>query len=412
MRLKGAGNEVRMKTYFMKKRIACVLFLVILILFSILNFSLNYDNIKSQVEKTNITNTLSKEYRGVIETALDENILSKYSFIEAYGSIQLLLGKYEVDNFSIVKDHEGVLYNTYFGTGVSYEINSVVDTIDKIRNIASNSGAEFLVVSPPDKFLNGVSHYRKGYPYNYTNENIDYFEELLRKKGIFFVELRSVFEKSNSKLEDIFYKTDHHWTTQASFVVFQQLVWQMEKHYNISLDKNRFFTDRTNYSHLLYQNIFLGSQGRKTGVTYSGLDDFILIYPNFSTLFTFTISSYDYYATGLMEDVIIDTSQIKKEMTIYEKDYYGIYQKGVAYPYGKISNVLNVDGPKVLAIRDSFSCVPLTFFASVCKEMDLIYPYEFDGNITELIEQGEYDYVMVFAYPGNMTNAFYNFRFH
>lgn len=412
MRFLCAGKGVRMNLYFIKKRIACIIFLGILIIFSVINISTNYADIKTQVEKSNFSNIWSEEDREAIEAALNENILYKYSFIEAYGGIQILLRKYEVDNFSIVKDKEGVLYNTYYGTGVSYEINNVVDTIVRINNIANASGAKFLVVSPPDKFINEISNYRKGYPYNYSNENIDYFEGLLREKGIFSVELRSIFEQSDLKLEDIFYKTDHHWTTQASFTAFQQLVWQMEKHFHISLDQNHFFTDSTNYSHFLYQTIFLGSQGRKTGVTYSGLDDFILIYPNFQTLFTFEIPSYNYYATGLMEDVILDISQIKTDMTIYEKDYYGMYQKGVSYPYGKIINKQNTDGPKVLAIRDSFSCVPLTFFASVCREMDLIYPYEFEGNITELIEQGDYDYVMVFAYPGNMTNDFYSFRFH
>lgn len=387
----------------------CILFLILLFGYSILNVSSQYEVINDQLKAIGTEAKTNQEAITHIDDTIKDHVLFRYSFIESFGWLQVLLNKYEMDNFSILKDRDGILHHKFYTNGISEEIPEIVNTLKTIQSIAQSSGANFLVVSPPDKYIKGVSKLREGYPYNPVNENIDYFEQLLNENHIFTIKLRPVFEKLGWNLEDIFYKTDHHWTTQASFVVFQQLVEQMEQHYGIVLDKENEFVDETNYCHVLYPNIFLGSQGRRTGVIYSGLDDFIVIYPNFLTNFTFEIPAYDFFGNGPMERVLIEASRINEDATVYEKDYYGMYLKGILYPFGKITNEMRKDGPKVLAIRDSFSNVPLTFFASICKELDLLYPYEFKGNLRTLIEEGDYDYVMVFAYPGNMTNAFYHF---
>lgn len=378
-----------MKAFFRKKRITAVLFILMVYGYSAANLAVGINN-------------------GEIKEAVEESVLGKYHFIEGFGALNHLLDKKEENNFEVVKDAEGVLYNTYFSNTINGELEDVVSSIDNIRNVSKESGAEFMVISPPDKFLDGVSAFDKAYPYNYENETIAAYEEKLASRKIDLISLTEPLRNTGWKLSELFYKTDHHWTTLAGFVAFQQIVSSMETLYNVKLDPEGFYTNKENYNYIWYNQSYLGSQGRKTGVTFSGLDDFCLIYPKFYSNLTFEIKKYSIENKGRIEDALIDTSVLNSDLSVYDKDYYGMYLHGVMYPFGKVVNRENMDGPKVLVIRDSYSCVPMTFFSSLVSEMDLVYPLLYEENLGNLIRKGDYDYVMVLAYPSNYTREFFD----
>ena len=398
-----------MRKFFIKKRVTAVLFIIILYIFSICNIYKNYSNIKEDMKNDSVKDvtTLISSF----DNSVNENIIGKYNFIEAYGALNVLLDKKEENSFEVVKDNEGFLHNTYFATKVSGEIDSIVEEIKNINEISKNSGAEFLVTMPPDKFIRGVTDIYEGYPYNYCNENIDYYLEKLDENNIDNIDFRIPLINTGWDLEKIFYKTDHHWTTQASFEAYKYLVEQMNNKYGTDLDKTGYYTDESNYNFIDYDKVFLGAQGRKAMTIYSGLDNFTLIYPKFSTEVSFSIPAYDHNVEGRVEDVLINLSQMDNNKPIYEKSFYDMYLNGVTYPYGIIENKLNSEGPKVLVIRDSFASAPLTFFSSLCSRLDVVYPLYYKDSIKELIENGDYDYVIVMAYPGNLIKEFYEFKY-
>jgi hypothetical protein len=75
----------------------------------------------------------------------------------------------------------------------------------------------------------------------------------------------------------------------------------------------------------------------------------------------------------------------------------------------KIVNLNNPDGPRVLFIRDSYTSTMAAFFASVCSSVDMIWSLEYTGNIEELVENGNYDFVFIATWPQNLGEESFNF---
>lgn len=354
-----------------------------------------------------------------VETAVDENLLGRYAFIESYGAIQRLLGKREENNFEIVRNDEGILFdNTAFTNIMGGERYEVTRQVKRLRDVSEKSGARFLTALVTGKEPEMYAGAAAGYPTDYFHENTEFMREYLEKNDIDYVDLRDPYPTP----EGTYYRTDHHWTTQKGFDAFRKMTAYMDEHYGAGLDPDGFLTDPQNYNFIRFPNIYLGSQGRKTGLIYGdGPEDFTLIYPKFITNFKLSIEDYSegiplFTQEGRMEDSLIDMGMFMNDWNVYEKDYYGSYMYGVSYPIGHIENRRNPEGPKVLCIRDSYSCVPMTFFASLCSQLDVMYPLKFQGNTRELIEDGDYDYVILMAYPGNYGvgsegGGFFDFTF-
>lgn len=401
-----------MNRLFLKKQITAALFIVILFVFSIFNIISNFSTLWSSFfgekaqKETSITGYIKN-----VESAVNENIIGRYGFIETYGALHVILNKKEENNYEEVLDNDGVLYNTYFAEGLNGELDDVVRSVKKIRDISVDSGSHFFVTAMPDKFLTGITNMQDGYPYNNNNENLDYYLKSLNSSGIDTIDLRIPLLQSGEKEPQLFFKTDHHWNPQTAFKAYQYFVRSMEKTCSITLDPTGFYTDEKNYNFIQYPQQYLGSQGRKTGIIYSGLDDFTLVYPKFDTRVKFSIPSYGITTEGRVEDAMIDLSVLSSNKNLYEKDFYGMYMYGVSYPFGTVKNEYNPKGPKILFIRDSFSCTLLTYFAPLCGQMDVIWPEYYKDSIKDLIEKGGYDYVVMMLYPGNLTKTFCDFKY-
>ena len=104
-----------------KKKITALLFLAFLFGFAVLNTRKELPILQDALTSWRESGGTPAELIAQIGSAIDENVVEKYTFIDAYGYIQLILGKEEESNFEVVKDHAGKLYYTYFTT----EINDV-----------------------------------------------------------------------------------------------------------------------------------------------------------------------------------------------------------------------------------------------------------------------------------------------
>ncbi|WMJ79268.1 DHHW family protein [Clostridium sp. MB40-C1] len=397
-----------MNRLFIKKIITAGLFLVFLFVFSFLNISKNYQPIKAAVKKTEVSSL--KEYISNIEYNVNENIYGKYKFVEAYGYIQKLMDKNEVSNFEVVKDTGGKLHFTYFANKPNPTEHLVAKLKDFQSNI-KNPKTKLLYLMTPDKYVNGYTKFPKGIPYNYNNETADQFLNQLKLKKIDSVDLREGILESGIKGEDLFFNTDHHWKIETAFWGFSKLVKDMNKKYSLKLDKDNFYTDINNYNIVKYNNVFVGSMGRKTGKYYAGADDFSLIYPKFKT-------NYDFYfensftkgtLTGRFEESLVAINPIRKY------DPYGIVaDKYFSYLYGNqpfahIHNKDNPNGLKVLFIKDSLAVPLISFFSTTCSDIYLIDPRFYKKDVLNFINNTKLDFVVVSYSPQNLVDGFFKF---
>jgi hypothetical protein len=201
------------------------------------------------------------------------------------------------------------------------------------------------------------------------------------------------------------FKTDHHWTIEATFEVFRALVKKLDDDYGANLDPDGFYSDIANYNVRKYQNCFLGSLGRRSGIVFSGFDDFTLIWPKFKT--DFRKDYIDTKGRNSREGELIDSLMSLQYMNGangYDSMVFNVYESG--YSWAKITNKMNPNGPKLFMIHDSQAQPLSAFLAPLFSEIHLTWPLA-DGTKMD-IEQyvrdhaGEFDYIIIGTFATNL----------
>lgn len=403
-----------MKKFFTKKIIAAFGCLCILLLFGFFNIHTAYPQLKELVtDSFAATEDFYAQLPTLItqiDTTINDQVYCKYDFIEAYGYIQKLLGKNEVNNFEVVKAKDGSLNYTYFTTGPN-EVETLAERMTRLKNAAEETGSQVMYVMTPDKYIVGSTEYEQGIPYNYANETADLFLAALQENAVDTLDFRLLMKEAGIYSTDSFFKTDHHWKIETAFWAFTQLVDGLERQYSFEFPEKEYYTDLNNYNQIVYRDCYIGSMGRKEGILYSGAEDFTFIYPKFDTNFSFYAQgdTNDITAQGRFEQALCFTSLLTGE-----DPYDTTTDKFFTYMYGnpgfvEISNLNQSDGARVLFIKDSLMVPVASFFALGCSKVYMIDPRYYYGNIEDVINDYAFDYVIVSFSPQNLTEQFFPF---
>ncbi|MDT8718863.1 hypothetical protein IAI10_19600 [Clostridium sp. 19966] len=400
-----------MNRLFIKKFVTSVIIMAMIFILAFQNLKSTYkpiiDAVKTQEKKTQ---KLSDDINAA-ENAMTDSTYGKYKSIELYGYIQKLMDKNEESNFEVVKDKNGVLHYTFF----AQKPNPVYELVKRTETLKKNlkdKKTKFAYVMPPDKYYKGYTKLPYGIPYDYANETADTFLDLLKKNNIDTIDLRKNLDKSGIALEDMFFKTDHHWNTKTAFWEFGQLANTLKNQYGANISNMNFYTNKDNYNFITYPNCYVGSMGRKTGITYSGVDDFTLIYPKYSTDYTYYSNTGKQETTlsGRFEEALITVSPFRTQKGTYalEADKYSSYlfgNQGIVH----VVNKNMPKGPKILFVKDSYTVALAAFLSTVCSDIYMVDPRYYTRNITDYINSVKTDFVFVSFYPQDLTEDFFKF---
>lgn len=395
-----------------KKIITSIIFLIFLMFFSIQNFRLEYDPLIENLKKQQLSFNTSSETIKLIESTVNENVYGRYKFIDGYGYLQRLMDKNEESNFEVIKDKNGFLDYTFIGFQAN-PVYTIANRTQAFKEGLKNKNTKFVYLMTPDKYIRGYSELSKGIPYNYANETADNFLNLLNQKGVDNIDLRENLTESGIPLDELFFKTDHHWKIETVFWEFGQLVNKLNKNYNMNLDQDGFYTDKENYNFIKYKNSYIGSLGRKAGAYYDGVDDFTLVYPKFKTSFSCYTKTGDQEATleGRFEEALFTVSPFRTEKGVYalEGDKYSAYlfgNRGIVH----VQNKNNPTGPKVLFVKDSLAVPLAAFLSTVCSDVYLVDPRYYKEDIPDFVNQiNDLDFVFMSFSPQDLTEDFFQF---
>ena len=290
------------------------------------------------------------------------------------------------------------------------QILQVVNVIQELQKVAEENGAEFLYCAAPKKEM-----YEKS-PKNVENHaqhNYSQLLSLLTKAKVPYIDFAKILDKTDIPTAELFYYTDHHWRAYPGFVAANAISEELNLRYNFSY--NMLYTDINNYQIEQYEDWFLGSRGKKTGIFFSGngADDFELIIPKFETDMTEEQPYKKQIRKGKFEEAVLYMDNMRKDY--YKTNAYVTYSGG-DFRLQIMKNNLNPDGKKILMIRDSFACVVAPFLALQTSELhicDVRSGYDYVGDkldAEEYIKQIEPDYVIVlYTGIGDSSDSRYDF---
>ncbi|MCD7748976.1 MAG: hypothetical protein LUH42_02880, partial [Oscillospiraceae bacterium] len=118
-----------------------------------------------------------------------------------------------------------------------------------------------------------------------------------------YIDMDAWFEENGWSMEDVFFKTDHHWMPQAGLaaarVTMELLSQQGLTEYDSTLLEDE------NWTVTVLEDWFLGSHGKRVGTLYAGVDDISVYTPNFATNYTYS-GLKRYTTTWYYSDTILD----------------------------------------------------------------------------------------------------------
>ena len=330
----------------------------------------------------------------IVEDTAYQGSRFRYDVRGCYSGLQVLLQKLETRNFSYIKDEEGFLHRGSFYRSLNMDVMSYAKRIARLKEAVSPSHTPVLFVAAPDRYDYRKAPIPSGYPVDVISpRNMD---ELLLDLRFLLVDTLDLRYSSLAAWprEDLFYRTDSRWTTQAAFEAFRTIVTELEEKHNLSLDPRKFYRNPENYRVITYPQHFLGNFGKSTGIPFSGgLEDFSFALPNFET--SFQVRSGSWRAEGPFDASVINMKHLAEPDPRKSSNLLNIYLDGERSAYD-IRNLSLADAPRILIIGDSFFIPVAAYLAPACSQVTMLsISADTPEDIEEHVLEHQYDCIII-----------------
>lgn len=399
-----------------KYKVVCVVFIVFIMLTGLSTAVINakqigYNMLIGYKDNLDKDADILDKLRAIIaecEDGMSEGYILKNQGVNLYGGFQKLLGKRVINDVDpsndVIKLDNGYLS---FYTHEKSDIKNLVKNTVEFNNILKKQGIPLLYVQAPYKISKYDTELPKGINV-YNNYNADQYLKGIYKENINYIDLRKLIKEDGLQRYSMFFKTDHHWTPKAGLWAFSKIANELNQNYGFNIDEKLWNKD--SYNVKTYKNCFLGSQGKRTGIYYDGLDDFDIITPKFKTNFEVRIDSQNVYKTGEFKETLLDMSKFGI------KDYFNTFTyttySGGDFGLVNIKNKINKNGKRILLIRDSFSCVLTPFLAQAVSNLDIVDLRQDDRiDLQKFIKENKPDIVIIMYNPSSIANDVSTFDF-
>lgn len=348
---------------------------------------------KSHTPFDSFIENVDEQYAGMLGNEIDLPLLtSKGTYINLNGYMAQLLGqtsmngRYKLNNGHLTADAPSLR---------TQDLEDVFQNITALNNRANADGKSFLFVLAPSQVCPGEDLLPVGFT-DTTNDQVSYLFELMDASEIPYLDLRQSMQEDKIDSTQAFFITDHHWRPETGFWAYTKIISRLAQDEHIA-PQNTFYLDRANYNFTVYDDSFLGSSGKRTGVYFAGVDDFCVISPNYETNIQVIIPSKGFDFQGRWEDVSYQGGD--PGLYLAEPDYFN------DNPYGRygwsdrpLTQWRNINAPehkKIMLIGDSFGNVPfslMSLYFSSCDELDMRH---FEGDFTAHYEEANPDIIVL-----------------
>lgn len=270
-----------------------------------------------------------------------------------------------------------------------------IQAINELKKICNESGSDLLYLMLPNK-INKYGDEHLNNIVDFSNANTDEFILGLRESNIDFIDMREKFKGDDEYVHSLFFKTDHHWKPETAIEASEILARTLNDRYNFNLELWHF--SKNNFHKDVYENCFLGSQGKKVTLVKTTLDDISVIYPNEDINMKYTNFGWNRQETVGDYSIIYNMNNFNNK-NYYISNQYSIYDRGS----WNIINDKAVCTKKILFIGDSFGEAMAPIFSLACKDITYFRAGE-QFSIKDYILGEKPDIVIFACFPGSSVD--------
>lgn len=322
-----------------------------------------------------------------VQTAYTGGTRGKTAFVNLNGLFSRALGQ-RLCNGVIRLDNGMLTFPSY-----QKDIGPTADNLIAFHGFLADRDIPLLYVQAPCKVDGADELMPDGMDYP-ANGNADELLRRLEEGGVPTCDLRPALSATPEAVTENFYATDHHWTCTAALKAFPMIVEGLARLVP-EQDVDMTYTDPDLWEAHTYRDWFLGSQGKRVGVFFGGVDDFTYYTPKFGTEMSCAVPMIHYrFSHGDFSDAILRMDNIEKR-DLFKLSPYCVYIGG-DYPVVQHRNAAAPNRLKVVMIKDSFTLPMQAYFSTIFQEVHVLDPrYMTSCNVSEYITMCQPDLVMV-----------------
>ena len=334
----------------------------------------------------------------VQENYLSDRLRGKNDLISLNGGYARLQGRTRYNE--IIRMTNGML--TTVATQMM-DTSGFAENLSRFSRDLNAKGIPFLFVMAPCKIPMEDDLIPTGLE-DSTNAIADQALSELVERDVPFLDLRKDMSMTRKQVEQFFYRTDHHWNMDGCFVAFQRIMEAIQAQFP---EAKTTYTDPTLWKKTVLPRWWLGSDGRRVGPLFSGVDDLDVLLPMFET----KMSRYSLGVWNIKGD--FRTACIREWMLeqsdYFDMDSYHRYLGGgyalTLHRYPQAENHL-----KLMILRDSFM-VPLECLLSTeLTAIDVIDPRMYDAmSEADYVTLNSPDMVILMVFPGIFPSTYYKY---
>lgn len=299
-----------------------------------------------------------------IETEYNMVFFSKATFMAGNALVRTVLGSRffppSDDDLNMIRLSDGSIGKVKFS--MDPEINR--RPLTEFKEYLDGMGVPLVFVYVHTKVLEPESQIPFG-AFDFSNRHADAFLAMLADIGIDYVDTRDVLLNSDLPADELYFRTDTHWTIPAAFRAYRTLAEHLNQNYGFQIADQ--FTDPNNYETRVYEDLFMGSFGTQTTPYYAGTEDFAALYPRFDTHVTERTQRNDnnwQVREGSFEEAVMALDQLEPDEG---KSYSSRCYQSYNYNWGEVlyeNGDPAADDKRVLIIKNS-SGNPITDFMAL-----------------------------------------------
>jgi hypothetical protein len=381
------------------RKVLPLVFSSIVLAFLFLSFIANLALMEAPLNSYSEGKTDLEGFIDSVEKTYIKNVENKNSYINLNGLYARLIGRHSYND--VVKLNNGML---------TYSSLPKRDMLPNARGFSEyneylkGQGIKYLYVQAPIKSDMNDELVRVGSE-NFANQNTNELLENLALYGVDYLDLRETLTSSVELVEKYFYNTDHHWNTDAGFLVYNLLVEELKSAFpNAEFDENAL--NPSAWTREVYEDWFLGSHGKRVGEYFAGVDDFYVYTPNFETDMSLYIPKYSKLYTGSFEEVNMRTEYLDAPDYFNENPY--VTYIGGDYPIVHHVNFNAKNDLKVVIFKDSYTLPVQAFLSTQVKELVVIDPRYYNGHsLAEFADIISPDIVITMINPSSFSSYRY-----
>ena len=211
-------------------------------------------------------------------------------------------------------------------------------------------------------------------------------DQLYFSTGASTIDLYGALEAHSD--EDIYYRTDHHWTSLGAYYGYTGLATALG-YTPVPLN---------DYTETVRSTEFYGTVFSSSGVRWVRPDTISTYVPDDGI----TVASHTYDNKG---NPVEEPRQLYDTSFLSVKDKYSMFLGG-NQPLGVVKNANNPDGPRLLIIRDSYADSLVPFLTPHFSEIHLVDLRYYKLSIADYIAQNGIDQALVlYSVPNFVTDS-------